>query len=247
MGWVSDRKRIEFEQQLIFRIVWPQRPENRISKQEARESNHWSISRVKTMNNDENSINLLQRWRDGDEAAATEIFERYVNRLCALARTRLSNRMKRRVAAEDVVQSAYRSFFRRAGEHYALEKQGDLWRLLAAITINKVRGQVEFHTAKKRGVYLEESMLADQSMFRVSPEVISEEPKPDDAAVLVEELSDLMAKLDDTQRSIIELSMQNLSVEQIAEQIQRSERTVRRTIQQVREDLESRLLLSIQE
>ncbi|MEL7499203.1 MAG: sigma-70 family RNA polymerase sigma factor [Planctomycetota bacterium] len=196
---------------------------------------------------DEQSIDLLQRWRNGDDSAATEIFERYVNRLCALARTRLSNRMQRRVEAEDVVQSAYRSFFRRAGEHYAIEKQGDLWRLLAAITINKVRGQVEFHTAKKRGVYLEESMMADQSMIHVSPEVISEEPKPDDAAAMVEEISDVLAGLDDTQRSIIELSMQNQSVEQIAQTIQRSERTVRRTIQQVREDLENRLLRSVQQ
>jgi RNA polymerase sigma-70 factor (ECF subfamily) len=198
------------------------------------------------MNGDENSLNLLQRWRDGDESAATEIFERYVNRLCALARTRLSNRMQRRVEAEDIVQSAYRSFFRRAGEHYTLEKEGDLWRLLAAITINKVRGQVEFHTAMKRGVYSEESMAVDQSMIRVSPEVVSEEPNPDDAAILVEELSDLLAGLDETQRSIIELSMQHLSVEQIAEEVHRSERTVRRTIQQGREELERRLLQSIQ-
>ncbi len=154
--------------------------------------------------------------------------------------------MQRRVEAEDIVQSAYRSFFRRAGEHYTLEKEGDLWRLLAAITINKVRGQVEFHTAMKRGVYSEESMAVDQSMIRVSPEVVSEEPNPDDAAILVEELSDLLACLDETQRSIIELSMQHLSVEQIAEEVHRSERTVRRTIQQGREELERRLLQSIQ-
>ena len=196
---------------------------------------------------DDHSINLLQRWRDGDESAATEIFERYVNRLCALARTRLSQKMQRRVEAEDVVQSAYRSFFRRAGEHYALEKQGDLWRLLAAITINKVRGQVEYHTAKKRGVYLEESMLADRSIFRVSPEMISDEPKPDDAVVMVEELSNVLTDLDETQRKIIELSMQNQSIPQIADAVQRSERTIRRTIQQVREDLEKRLVSSIQQ
>ena len=199
------------------------------------------------MNDNERSVDLLNRWRDGDESAATEIFERYVNRLCALARTRLSNRMKRRVEAEDVVQSAYRSFFRRADESYVLERKGDLWRLLAAITINKLRGQVEFHTAKKRGVYLEESMMADESMIRVSPEVIAEDPKPDDAAVMVEELSDVLGHLDETQRSIIELSMQNQSVEQIADSIQRSERTVRRTIQQVREELEKRLLHSMGE
>lgn len=199
------------------------------------------------MNDSDLSLQLLQRWRNGDESAATEIFERYVNRLCALARTRLSERMKRRVEAEDIVQSAYRSFFRRAGEHYTLERQGDLWRLLAAITINKVRGQVEFHTAKKRGINLEESMMANQSMIRVSPEIISEEPKPDDAAVMVEELSDVLGSLDEIQRSIVELTMQNQSIDQIAVTIKRSKRTVRRTIQQVREDLENRLLFSIKE
>ena len=197
------------------------------------------------MNDEEQSIHLLKRFRDGDEGAATEIFERYVNRLCALARTRLSNKMQRRVEAEDIVQSVYRSFFRRAEDSYVLEKQGDLWRLLAAITINKVRGKVEFHTAGKRGVYLEESMMADQSMIRVSPELISDEPKPDDAVVMVEELSKVLSGLDETQRLIVECSMQNMSTEEIADKIKRSERTVRRTIQQVREDLENRLVKSI--
>ena len=194
----------------------------------------------------ETSIQLLQRWREGDETAATELFERYVNRLCALARTRLSERMKRRVEREDIVQSAYRSFFRKAGDHYSLEKSGDLWRLLAAITINKVRGQVEFHTAQKRGIYAEESMLAEQGLLRVTPEAVSEEPRPEDAVIMVDELTELLAQLDETQRSIIELSMQNQNVEQIAETIQRSERTVRRTLQQVREELENRLSQSIQ-
>ena len=205
-----------------------------------------ALSRLRSAMNDEHSIRLLQRYRDGDETAATEIFERYVNRLCALAKTRLSTRMKRRVEAEDVVQSAYRSFFRRADDQYVLEKQGDLWRLLAAITINKIRGQVEFHTAKKRGVYLEESMMADQSMIRVSPEVISEEPKPDEAAAMVEELTEILSDLDSTQRSIVELSMQNHNVQQIAKTVKRSERTVRRTIQQFREGLEGRLFKSTQ-
>ena len=194
---------------------------------------------------DETSIELLQKWRDGDEHAAKEMFERYVNRLCALARSRLSARMQRRVEPEDIVQSVYRSFFRKAGEHYSLAKTGDLWRLLAAITINKIRGKVEFHTAQKRQVYAEESLLADQSMLRVSPEAIAEDPRPDDAAAMVEELGDVLSGLDPLSRSILELSMQNLTVEQISEEVQRSERTVRRTLQQVRNELEKRLLQSI--
>ena len=192
---------------------------------------------------DEDSINLLARWKNGDESAAGELFDRYVNRLVGLARSRLSDRMKRRVEPEDVVQSAYRSFFRKAGQdQYALEKSGDLWKLLAAITVNKVRGQVEFHTAKKRGVYAEESIRGeDRCEYSFPVEAIAEDPTPDDAAAVVEQLQSVMEGLDDLQRRIFELALQNHDENQIAEQVQRSGRTVRRTLQQIRQELENRL------
>ena len=100
------------------------------------------------MSTDNESMPLLARWKDGDEAAADEIFARYLHRLTGLARNCLSEKMQHRVDAEDVVQSAYRSFFRHAKEgRYKLKRCGDLWRLLAAITINKTMEQVEFHQA----------------------------------------------------------------------------------------------------
>ena len=192
---------------------------------------------------DEDSVQLLARWKDGDEAAAGELFERYVNRLVGLARTKLSDRMQRRVEPEDVVQSAYRSFFRKAGDdRYTLEKSGDLWKLLATITVSKVRGQVEFHTAKKRGIYSEESVAGEASTYRVRPEAVAEDPTPDDATAVVEEVQAVMTELDDLQRQIMELALQNRSVEEISQEVQRSGRTVRRTLQQIRENLETRLL-----
>lgn len=98
------------------------------------------------MSTDNESIQLLVRWKAGDEAAAEEIFSRYLHRLAGLARNRLSDKMQRRIDPEDVVQSAYRSFFRQAKEdRYELKRSGDLWRLLAAITINKTMGQIEYH------------------------------------------------------------------------------------------------------
>lgn len=183
----------------------------------------------------------MRRWENGDQQAAQELWDRYVSRLIGLARVRLSDRMKRRVEPEDVVQSAYRSFFRKAGEgKFTLNKSGDLWRLLATITVMKVRGQVEFHTAQKRGIYAEAS--ADgKSEYRVSPEAIVEEPSPQDAAVIIEELEAAMQDLAPLQRKIFELSLQNLSEAEIAEEVQRSGRTVRRTLQQIRDDLEARL------
>ena len=190
---------------------------------------------------DEESIELLRRWQGGDEQAAQQMFDRYVDRLVGLARTRLSDRMKRRVEPEDVVQSAYRSFFRKAGEgKFTLDKTGDLWKLLATMTVMKVRGQVEFHTAMKRGIYAEASTNGG-SEFRFPLEAIVEEPSPEDAASIIEELEAVMSGLDSTQRRVLELSLQNYSEEEISEEVQRSGRTVRRTLKQIRNDLENRL------
>src|SRR5262245_46342185 len=99
------------------------------------------------------SRELLQRVEAGDSEAAAAVFDRYIERLLALARARINAQLRRRVDADDVVQSAYRSFFVHAenGE-YSLGESGDLWRLLAQITINKLYSQVEKHTAARRNV-----------------------------------------------------------------------------------------------
>ena len=83
---------------------------------------------------DDESQAMLERYRAGDEAAAAEIYDRYVDRLIALARSRLSQRLVRRAGPEDIVQSAYRSFFSgvRKGQFEIAEGQ-KLWSLLAKI------------------------------------------------------------------------------------------------------------------
>ena len=188
------------------------------------------------------SVQLLNRWREGDESAAAELFDRYVNRLTALARKRLSARMQRRVEAEDVVQSAYRSFFVKAGDgRYTLEHSGDLWRLLATITISKVRGQVEFNTAKKRAVY-DEASMNDRGELRVDPELVAREPDPAEAIGVVEELEAVMAGLSPLHRRILELRLQHCSTEEIAKEVERTDRTVRRILENIRGDLQGRLV-----
>src|SRR5277367_2991613 len=95
--------------------------------------------------------NLLERVQKGDQAAAAELFRRYVCRLIALARSRLPSSLAQRVDPEDVVQSAYRSFFAaNADGRYDSERGDDLWDLLATITLHKVHRQIEHFKAQKR-------------------------------------------------------------------------------------------------
>jgi len=187
------------------------------------------------------SMVLVELFREGDEDAAGEMFQRYVERLIAVARNRLSAKMKRRIDAEDVVQSAFRSFFAHAQRgRYEIEETGDLWRLLVVITINKLRQKVEYHTAAKRGFNREQSQRQDTS-FAFGYEAIDKGPSPDAELAVNEEIEQLTAGMDEIQRRIVELRLKGFGIEEIATEVGRSERTVRRLMDKVRDRLQQRM------
>src|SRR5947209_13963839 len=94
---------------------------------------------------------LGERLREGDPAATAEVFVRYARRLALLAETHLSRRVAARLDGEDVVQSVFRTFFRRcAGGEFHIDSDVDLWRLLVTITIRKARANARHHTAERR-------------------------------------------------------------------------------------------------
>ena len=62
---------------------------------------------------------LLRRLRKGEQDAATRLYLRYARRLHGLATAQTGQDLKSRVDPEDIVQSVFRTFFRRAQEgHY---------------------------------------------------------------------------------------------------------------------------------
>ena len=193
---------------------------------------------------EDESIVLLNRFRGGDADAAEDLFHRYVDRLVALASSRLSTRVARRVDAEDVVQSVYGSFFERArAGQYALERSGDLWRLLAGITVNKVLGQVERHQQQKRDFKREQPLTvgAVHDADSRALELMAGTPGPDEAVIVMDELEQVMQQLNPTQRRVLELRLAGESIEEIADEISRSHRTVRRLLERLRQLLEDRL------
>lgn len=191
---------------------------------------------------DEDSVDLVARYRNGDEQAAEELFRRYVGRLTALAQKRLSDRLARRVDPDDIVQSAYRSFFVHARDGaYSFKESGDLWRLLVVITLNKLRRQVERHSAGKRAMNHEQSFQNDGSTTALRPEAVAGEPSPDEALAVVEEVQQLMQGLTPSQCQMLELRLQGYTVDEIAAQVNRSERGVRRLLDKIKERLNERL------
>src|SRR5262245_10888684 len=165
------------------------------------------------------------------QPAASELFQRYAGRLIALAKSRLSAKVSQRVDPEDVVQSAYRSFFAGARDGcYDLERGGDVWQLLVAITLHKLQDQVKLHTAKKRNVDLEQHFGSEDSLLGLQAAVLAREPSPLEALSLVDHVEQLMRPLTPPQRRIVEMRLQGYDLREIAAATRRSVPTVRRVL-----------------
>ncbi len=113
---------------------------------------------------------LIAGLRGGDEEVVTEFCRDYGSRLQRVAERNIGPGLRRRMGPESVVQSACCSFLRRArAGQYELADCEDLWRLLCAITLRKVREHARFHLRQKRGVDREIAGFDSRSAARRSP------------------------------------------------------------------------------
>ena len=176
----------------------------------------------------------MNRYRKGDDQAAEELFARYVDRLTRLARSRLSPKLAARTDPEDVVMSAYRSFFVGARDgRFSLSRSGDIWRLLVSITMHKLYRQARRHQAASRSIS-SESPAEDHELF-------CSEPSPEQVVGIADALEIVLKKLDPFARRVLELRLQEESLATISSETGRSERTVRRTLSSIRELLTRKL------
>lgn len=176
---------------------------------------------------------LLRLFQAGDQNAARELFERYVERLLALARRRISQRLASRVDPEDVVQSVFRTFFDRAkAGQFTIEDPHDVCKLLARITVHKTLRQVAYHKAAKRDPSLETTQ-SPEGQDRLM-ELLDREPTPDDANAFMDQLEHFLGQLRPQDREILELRMQGYNNLEIAEKLGVSDRKIRRLMERVR-------------
>lgn len=174
---------------------------------------------------------LLRRIRGGDEDAATKLYFRYSQRLMQLARANTAPDLAVRFDPEDVVQSVFRSFFRRASVGcYDVPEGGELWRLLLVLALNKVRALAIHHRAQKRDVsHTVNPALLDELEMRQA------DSNPEHILEMV--IEELLAKMTSSERRIVELRIEGCAVADIASQVARSKRTVERILQGFREQL----------
>lgn len=193
------------------------------------------------MSSNDSFVLLMDRLRSGEDEAAREVFIRFASRLAGLARRHLDARLAVKVDPEDVVQSAYKSFFiRQRDGGLDVGNWDSLWGVLTLITLRKCADRAAYFRAGKRDVVREASPGAagDSSPMLVQL-ALDREPQPDEAAVLAETVEALFRSIGDAdERAILELSLQGCTATEISEQLGRAERSVRRLRERIRKRLE---------
>jgi RNA polymerase sigma factor (sigma-70 family) len=174
------------------------------------------------------------------DAAAEKIWSRYAQQLLERARVKLAARIRRRVDEEDVLQSMYKSFFRRLrhGE-YAFKDRRDILNLLVTMTLRKSYDAANRHEREGRDVRREapgHAAAESGSVVELVSMVPSDGPTAEQTAAFNDALEQLLNMLpDDRVRELVLWKIEGYTNEEVAEKQGCAVRTVERKLSLVRE------------
>jgi RNA polymerase sigma factor (sigma-70 family) len=179
---------------------------------------------------DDRSTTWLRQLVAGNDEVVGEFWQHYGDGLQRLAASRMAPALRQRVGAEDIVQSVCRTFFRRSREgEFEFGAMDDLWRLLCAITLTKVRQHARFHYQEKR------QLSRERPLDDVRPagdarrvDLAAAGPTPAEVVEFTDQLQHLLSGLSDEERQMVQLRIEGRQQAEIAEELGCSERTVRR-------------------
>lgn len=159
---------------------------------------------------------LLNRFRAGDDDAALQLYYRYAERLFCLASKNTPAELAPRFDPEDIVQSVFRTFFRRAANGQYEAPEGDeLWKLLLVMALNKVRSRGAYHRATKRDIRKTQPLPEGTGQI---DDHNAEEAKN----ILCMSVEEMIQKQPESHRGIIRLRIDGHEVQTIAEREKRS-------------------------
>lgn len=176
---------------------------------------------------DHGDLTLMKLWGDGDQDAAREFVARNGSKLAALVQRNLARRFLRRFDPEDVVNSVFRSLFRKARNGgLPVEDNVALRAYVLTVTLNKLRKSVTRETRGKNDIRLTISL--DEQTWHIP------EPTHEEAKESLEVICRIAESLGPSHVTVLNGILQNIEDEEIAMQLGNfSTRTVRRYRQQI--------------
>ncbi|TWU49151.1 ECF sigma factor [Rubripirellula reticaptiva] len=185
---------------------------------------------------------LLEKVRDGDEQATTQLWESYFQQLVRVAAKRLPLNLRRSGDEEDIAISAFHSFIAgiRRDQFPDLSGPENLWGLLITLTSRKSQAHLRRQTRQKRGG----GKVRGESVFlnhagELTSGGIGGITGGSDAADIHAELAEacdgLLDQLEDEQlKQIAIMRMDGYLVDEIATRLELSKRAVERRLQLIR-------------
>jgi RNA polymerase sigma factor (sigma-70 family) len=176
---------------------------------------------------------VLSALSDGDQDAARRIYERFIDRLVALASSSLDKKNQAKIDPQSVAHSALMSFF--GGQKdgaFELQNWGMVLGLLSHITFRKCLNRNRFFRQQRRNesgaVQFEDWQNADKN------------PGPEEQVMLEELLDKALSSLKyPERREMVELFLDGNSTDEVAERVGFSQRTVQRSIDEFRTILQN--------
>jgi DNA-directed RNA polymerase specialized sigma24 family protein len=188
----------------------------------------------------------VTRWfhqaKDGDEQAIEALWKRFYVRLVDYSRSKLPRGRSQAKDEEDVVLSAFETFFQRArqGEFPSVQNRDSIWRLLLVIASGKAANQVAHEVRQKRGggrtVHISTGESLDSCCETpVFAAIIAKEPTPDFALQVAEEYRRLMESLGDSALiQVATMKFEGFENKEIAQKMDMSVRSVERKLNRIR-------------
>jgi RNA polymerase sigma-70 factor (ECF subfamily) len=182
--------------------------------------------------NPANDRDLIAAFKAGSETAARDLFDRYCEKLMRLARRRIGQRMTTRVDPEDVIQSAFRTFFVRVrNDEFTFEGEDDLFKLLVRLTVNKALRQIAHHRAAKRDPGKEVAQGSND--HDILANLAAHDPPPEVEVAVLDELERFLGQLPEFDRRVLELKLRGHSTTEIAEAVGSYDRKIRRVLERI--------------
>lgn len=121
---------------------------------------------------------LMQRLQQGDSASAAEVFARFQVRLINLARRHVTSvQVRQKFDADDVVQSALFSFWRRCQDgEFEFNSWDSLWSLLRTMTVRRTRKYLRRYRSTRKRDLQKEMPLEDSVASGRAPEATAPTP-----------------------------------------------------------------------
>jgi RNA polymerase sigma-70 factor, ECF subfamily len=169
------------------------------------------------------------------------ILGNYLPKLIRLAERNLSPQLRRKIDENDIGGTVMRTIIRQAREGVlTIEESEDFWKLLVAITLNKVRKKARFWKQQKRSISREQELPADGPKIEdlaIDLSASLADPTDDEGEAFAAILEKLSGNLDDACQDVLTMKMEGLTHIQIAEKLGVSTRSVTRYVTRIQHQL----------